>query len=398
MHAGIESWGRIGHHSGVIDTPEALEALCERLAEAGCFALDTEFIRDDTFHPILCLVQVAGPDELALIDPLALPDLGPLLHLLRDPGVEVVVHAGQQDMEILAPLVGGPPVDVFDTQVAAALAGLGEAMSYGRLVKQLCAVDLKKGQARTDWARRPLREAQLDYALNDVRYLLEMADALEEMLDERGRSQWLVEELGAYEDPENYAPRPRERFRRIKGVGKFKGRSLAVLQELAAWREAEASRKDRPRGWILEDRALLAIVERKPRRVGDLQKVSGLSPRLVQRAGEAIMAAIQRGLDRPESDHPELSKEPQPTTQQVLLAEVLRLVLEVRAKAENISASALGNKRDIAAVARWATDGGPRPKLLRGWRGELVGQDLEAALAGERWVGIEEGYLRIKSS
>ncbi|MFW2134544.1 ribonuclease D, partial [Ectothiorhodospira haloalkaliphila] len=249
-----------------IDQPEALKAFCERLKGVDWFALDTEFIREKTYYPQLCLIQVATPEEVACIDPLNLEDLSPLTHLLFDPNITKVLHAASQDLEIFFHQQGRVPGPIFDTQVAASLLGHGDQVGYGKLIQLVLGVELEKGQSRTDWAQRPLETIQLRYAADDVHYLARAYPLMRQALEDNGRLAWLEDDFQRMQDPRTYQPDPETIWRRLKGINTLRGeQALAVARNLARWREQEAMRLDRPRRWLLQDEVILDLARRKPR-------------------------------------------------------------------------------------------------------------------------------------
>jgi len=384
----------------LISDEDSLRRLTDDLREAGSFALDTEFVRENTYRPELCLVQVATPELEALIDPLRIRDLSSLVELVLDPAVEKVVHAGEQDMEIFFVLGGEVPRNLFDTQVAAALCGHGHQASYARLVENLTGVRLNKQETFTDWAQRPLTPAQLDYAVADVRYLFRMrADLLAE-IDKLGRRKWLELELESYTRRELYEKDPRKLYLRVKGAGRLSRRELAVLRELASWREAEAQRLNRPRGRILRDEVLLELARRGPTQAADLKASRGLHPRLVERSGPKILETIASANRLPEEDCPPEIERPQKDEDLSLIVDLLDIVLKTCAAQARVAPSYLGTRRELAELAfrhlRGEPGGaGPAPRLLAGWRQELVGQALVDLLEGRSHLALDPAQTRV---
>lgn len=275
----------------IVDQP-ALDEFCAGLRGASWLALDTEFIREQTYYPQLCLVQIASPDQIACIDPLALPSLEPLLAVLYDPTVTKVLHAAYQDLEIFYCLRGAVPAPVFDTQQAAAALGYGDQIGYAHLAQRMLGVALEKTHTRVDWRRRPLAAAWLAYAANDVRYLREIYLRQWAMLTERGWPEALAENFAALADPARYQPQPQEIWRRIRDHRRLRGPQQAVLQALAAWREEQAMHHDRPRRWILHDGLLLDMARRMPGDLDSLAQIRGLPPATLRRHGDTLLALI----------------------------------------------------------------------------------------------------------
>src|SRR6201993_3674320 len=280
----------------------ALTDFCQRQRQAEFVAIDTEFMRDRTYWPQLCLVQIAAPDEAAAIDALAPGlNLGPLITLLADPKVTKVFHAARQDVEIFFHLTGAIPAPLVDTQVAAMVCGFGDAVSYENLAGKLAGPRIDKSSRFTDWAHRPLTDRQLQYALSDVTHLRLAYEQLRRRIDKTGRGEWVGEEMAVLTDPATYRLEPREAWRRIK-FRTDKPRALAVLREVAAWREEEAQRRDLPRSRILKDETLCEIAAHAPTDVEHLARCRGLSRAVAEnRQGQSILAAVRRSLDLPAS-------------------------------------------------------------------------------------------------
>ena len=287
-----------------IDTPEGLEQLCSRLRGSPWLALDTEFMREKTYYAQLCLLQIGNGELAASVDPLKLEDLSPLLEIIYDPAIVKVFHSGRQDLELFYQRWGRLPEPLFDTQPAAEATGLGNQVGYARLVHTLLDHQLEKGHTRTDWSRRPLRPEQQRYALDDVIYLGRIYLKLRESLGELEDDEILQRELARLADPDTYVTRPQDAWQRIKARKFLKGNQLAVLQALAGWRESEAMRADKPRGWILKNEALYELSRNPPETTAQLKKVRGLTPRMVQRRGKLLLDLIAKAVELPESQWP----------------------------------------------------------------------------------------------
>ncbi|MCG5536668.1 ribonuclease D [Ectothiorhodospira mobilis] len=376
-----------------IDQGDALQALCARLQQAPWIALDTEFLREKTYYPRLCLVQVATEEEVACIDPLALKDLSPLTALLQDPSILKVLHAGAQDLEIFFHRDGRVPAPVFDTQVAAALLGHGDQIGYGRLIQAVLGVELEKGHSRTDWSRRPLEPEQLRYAADDVRYLAQAYPRMREALEAKGRLAWLEEDFRRLEDAGSYRPDPETIWQRVKGLNTLRRpRQMAVVQDLARWREQEAMRCDRPRRWLLQDEVILDLARRQPQDLQTLAKVRGLAEATVQRHGETLLGLIRGAMARPQEDCPTPpSRGGRPDAQQEALVDVAMGLLRHQALANDISPAAIATRRDLEALVA----GDPHSPLLRGWRARLAGDALHAWLRGETRLEVASGALTV---
>jgi ribonuclease D len=392
----------------LIDTKRELERTVSLLRGHGSFGLDMEFQRERTFRPRLQLVQVSLPDEPLLIDPLALPDLDPLWELVADPSIEKIVHAGAQDMEIVFVRSGLLPKNVFDTQIAAALLGLGDQIGYANLIARMLHKRLKKGETVTDWAMRPLTPGQLEYALDDVRYLHELRGRLWDRLTELGRAEWLREEVEHYEHRGTYERDPETLWTRISRMRSLDRRGLTILRELAIWREEEAARRDEPRGRIVADETLVEIARRAPRRPEEMKPLRTLHPRELARSGPGLVAAVARGLARPEEEWPKLEPVHAEDERFSITVDLLEVVLRARALEFEIAPSYLGTRADIAELIHATLetrngrpgrgrDADGDPNLLLGWRRTLIGDELVAFLQGHASLKIDEatGFVHV---
>ncbi len=380
-------------HESFIDTPEELEALAARLRGSPWLAVDTEFIRERTYFPRLCLIQVANDEEAACIDPLALDELAPLRALLLDASITKVFHAGRQDMEIFLQLWGELPAPLFDTQPAAALLGIGDQVGYGALIQSVLGVELAKDHSRTDWSRRPLEQAQLRYALDDVIYLGRAYRKMVSELERLGRLDWLAPEFAALTDPETYRLEPMEMWKRVKGRQHLKGARLAVLQYLTAWREEQALARDLPRRWVLKDDLLLELARRAPRSKGELARVRGVDGNLVKQHGDALLDRVRQGLALPREQWPrEKSRPPKLNAAQEATLDILTGTLRLIAEEAGLSPQLIASRKDLAALLLE----NPDARLLQGWRRGLAGEPLRELLQGKRRIVLEEGSPRIE--
>ena len=389
-----------------IDNKVALERTVDRLRAHGSFGLDMEFQRERTFRPRLQLVQVSTPEDALLIDPLAFEDLDALWDVVADPAVEKIVHAGSQDMEIVFARSGKLPRNVFDTQIAAALLGLGDQIGYANLISRMLHRRLKKGETVTDWSIRPLSPGQIEYALDDVRYLHEIREKLWSKLSSMGRETWLREEVEHYEDRGTYERDPQTLWSRISRMRSLDSRQLSVLRELAIWREEEAARRDEPRGRIVADETLVEIARRTPKKPEDLKPLRTLHPRELARSGPALVVAVQKGLSAPEETWPRLDAIKPEDERFSITVDLLEVVLRARALENEIAPSYLGTRADIAQLIEVTVGEGKgvrsrKPKaetqLLTGWRRGLVGDELVAFLEGRASLKIDEatGFVHV---
>lgn len=361
----------------LIHEPAALEAALFRLHGADRLALDTEFMRERTYHPQLCLVQIATESDCVLIDPLAGLDLAPLYELLQDRSRLKILHAARQDLEVLLNAGGAVPGPLFDTQVAAALLGFAPQVGYAELVARQLGHSIDKGQTRTDWSKRPLTAAQLAYAADDVRHLLTLQTDLQAALTANGRAHWVLEETAALEDPTLYRTDPAAAWRRLKGLNRLAPQEQSVARALADWRERRALESDRPRGWIVADESIYALATRQPESLPALEAIPSLAPSVVRKRGEELLQLIAtaRGGDGTEPITPPR----RPTSEELSLAGALMQVVRDAATALSIGPEILATRRDVESLAFGSATPDTSP-LLRGWRGEVLGEKLLAAL------------------
>jgi ribonuclease D len=365
-----------------------LEAAVEQMARHPRIGVDTEFLREKTYHPKLCLVQVATSDGIWLVDPLAGMDLAPLARVLAAPSVQVILHAGRQDLEIFHDQLGVVPKNVYDVQLAAGFAGYGSSLSYGRLVELALGETLVKGEAYTDWCQRPLTDAQLKYAADDVRYLLPLVAKIESKLEELGRARWAEEEMESLSDPSSYELKLDDAWRKVAGRGSLSGRQAAVLREVARWREETAVRRDLPRGWIVKDPTLVEIARRAPSSLEGLKKIRGINSKEAERSAGEILRALDRGRNAP----PIHSEGAPPRGAQIkarMISGLADAIVRSRCEAAGIATELVSTRSELEALLAEVVAGQPkekRHKLLHGWRRELAG-DAVVALAQGR-VGV----------
>lgn len=382
-----------------IRTTATLDDFCMQARLEGRLALDLEFIREHSYAPRLALIQVAIQGTCAIIDPLEISDLSSLLAVVSSPVVLKILHAAAQDLEVLHWHAGSVPKQVFDTQMAAAMAGLGEQLAYGRLVEQLLGVTLLKGESYSDWLQRPLEPSQEAYALDDVRYLLDLHTLLSRRLQELGRADWVAEECHKLTNPALYERDPRMLYRRIRRADTLSSQGLAILRELADWREQEARQRDRPLGSVLQDPILVDLARKAPRTLSDLQRMRGFPVREVERAGAALLGAIERGLAVAESDRPQLWRDHKPSPAEETLVRFLDVCLKTLCQQQKLPSTFVASRSDLETLVRryrqgrLATEGSP---LLEGWRGNLVGQEVLAILDGRVNMHLQAKTGQIK--
>ncbi len=381
----------------LIQDQRELVQFLARIADSPVVAVDTEFVRETTYRPRLALLQLAaGADRIALVDPCAVPSLAPFFELLRNPGVRKVMHASFQDIEIFVSRGGVAPVNVFDTQVAAAFLGYGPSTGLARLAEAELGIVLDKSQTYTDWMRRPLSEAQLHYAANDVRFLCELAARLEAKLAERGRAAWVAEVQRGLSEISRYTPEARRAYVRVKRAWTLDAAQLSVLRELAAWREEEAERQDRTREAIMPDERLVALAAALPGNERELRQVQALGRNVWDQA-KSILDAIARGRAAgPVSDEEAAELRPADPDVQVVIDLVLAVVRE-RAHAAGVAASYLAAPGEIRRLVETVRRGGAVPAMpfFDSWRREVAGGAIAGLFAGTATIGMPGACVQV---
>ncbi len=375
----------------IVTSTDALTSACQRLATSEYITVDTEFMREQTFWPQLCLIQLAMPDEALIVDPMAKGlDLGPFWELMANESVTKVFHAARQDIEIVYAKTGLVPHPVFDTQIAAMVCGFGESISYVNLVKKVAGADLDKSSRFTDWSRRPLSEKQLSYALADVTHLRDVYLHLKAEIESADRSDWLNEEMQVLTDPNTYAQHPEEAWRRLKLRVKNR-KSLAVLMELAAWRERMAQGQNVPRSRILRDESLYDIANQAPTTPEQMSQLRTLSEGFSrsQRAKD-IVEAVKRGLDRDPKTVPAIARGQQLSAESTALIDLLRVLLKASAARHRVAPRLIASADDLEKIALEAE---PNVAALKGWRRRLFGEDALRLKRGEIALTLNKGEV-----
>jgi ribonuclease D len=374
----------------MIDTPDALQALVNRALNAPYVAIDTEFVWERTYYPCLGIVQVGlSEDDCHLIDAVALSDLSPLGALLSDRDTVKILHDAQQDLWILRRITGAVPCNIFDTRCAAGFAGLGSTLSLGNLLRTCLDVELPKTETRTDWLQRPLSDEQLAYALDDIKFSPALRDHLLSAIHRLDREVWLREELSRYDAAELYDDRvPEEQFARVKGTGRLSRRDMAIVRELAAWREREAQHVDRPRNRVLTDDVMVEIARRKPHSIRSLKRLRGVAEETVKQYGDIILGAVREGLMIDEKDCPPVSPPAHPNLFEDARQDLAMAFLRGRCLSSGIDISMVASRADVKALVSNGRSGNGSP-LCSGWRHEFLGADLLGLLKGEHAIGID---------
>ncbi|HZK98770.1 MAG TPA: ribonuclease D [Caulobacteraceae bacterium] len=378
--------------SPIITTAE-LAAFCDRLRGRAFVAVDTEFMRETTYWPKLCLIQAAAPGVEAVIDPLAdAIDLSPFLAVLRDPSIEKVFHAARQDVEIFNNL-GAIPIPLFDTQIAGMAAGFGEQIAYDALVRQMLKIDLDKSSRFTDWARRPLSDAQLTYALADVTHLASLYPLLHARLEQAGRLKWVEEEMRAMTDPALYDVEPENAWKRLR-PRRHTAKYLAVFRAVAAWRERTAQTRDQPRGRILKDDAIDELATQAPTDAEGLNRLRSVPKGFAgSRFGPDLLGAIGGALKNPEAYAPIFERTSGPTSPAAgAVVELLKVLLKSRAEDTGVAAKLIATVADLEKIAN---DDHAETPALHGWRREAFGEDALKLKRGDLALVLDGTRVRV---
>jgi len=373
----------------IVAQPQELSACCAYLASCPQFGFDTEFVGEQTYHPHLCLLQIATPEQLFLIDPLSVGPLGAFWDIVLDPAHLVIVHAGREEVRLCHLWTGRTPGNLFDLQIAAGLVGLAYPLSHASLVSQLLGVQMVKGETLTEWRDRPLTERQIRYAFDDVRYLLPLWQRLATRLQLLDRAEWACEEfarLAAHAAPEEPTT---DKWRKLRGLGTLDRRGLAIVRELYHWRNETAARSDRPARAIVRDDLLIEIARRSPGRQGDLHVIRGLPRRDLA----AIVEVVNRARTIPLEECPIVAEREQDPPQLTLITNVLAAVLGNLCAKSQLAANLVANGHDLGLLVRSRLQGAPLPSesvLSQGWRSRHVLPELLAVLDGQRTVRIAD--------
>jgi ribonuclease D len=373
----------------IVTDPDGVRACCADVAASPQVGFDTEFVGEDTYVPDLCLVQVATPNALYVLDPFDCGPLDAFWDLIADPARVVVVHAGREEVRICNGAIGRPPGNLFDVQIAAGLLGYGYPLGYGPLVQAVLRKRLQKGETLTDWRRRPLSQDQIRYAFDDVRDLLALWKRIDSRLTKLGRSAWAQEEFAGFTRRALMEGVEVERWRKMKGVSNLDGRRLAVLREVYHWREEEAAKRNRPARTVLRDDLLIEIAKRAPRREDEITSLRGVGR--VDLAG--LMEAIDRARRQPEDEWPEEVERDNDPHAVALVASLLNVVLADWCAREELTTPLVATSADVRRLVRAAANGEPPPAdsaLTGGWRKDHVLPVLQEVLEGRR-------ALRVKS-
>lgn len=372
-----------------IDTPEKLAQLCEQISQQPWIALDTEFLREKTYYPVFCLLQIATPEWVACVDPLVLKDLTPLFETIYNPGIIKIFHACRQDLEIFYQIVGKVPEPIFDTQIAAPLLGIQENPGYAMLVSTFLNINLSKAHTRTDWTIRPLSAEQLEYAADDVIYLCKIYEIMRDKLVALGRFDWLTEDFKLLNNPELYQIPPEKAWLKVKGKNKLTGRQLSIIQAVTQWREQTAQKEDKPRSWLLRDEMLLELAKLQPTTPTELAAVRGMNEKTVQRYGKVISQLISEAKQRQPLAADNKVASTKKTQQQEAVLDVLTAIVRIRAEENSLNPIILAPRKELEKLLQ----DDPECQLLSGWRHTMAGRELQGLLLGEYALTLQDGTV-----
>jgi ribonuclease D len=374
-----------------IDTPAVLDTFCARIANAPWLAIDTEFMREKTYYPQFCLIQIATPDVAACIDPLKLTDLTPLYSIIYNSDIVKVLHACRQDMEIFFHLRNKVPTPLFDTQIAAPLIGMNEQIGYAGLISDILNIQLHKGHSRTDWSQRPLTEEQLRYAADDVIYLAQAYPIIRERLEASNRLGWLEAECAVLSQTETYNVAPESAWKRIAGTAQLRNKAQAVLKALAAWREQTARDENLPRGWIIKDDAVLDLARQQPQLADKLRQVRSMDERSIKRYGSVICRIIAQALKQPADINGANEKPAQRSANLEALLDTLGAIVRLIAENNKLNPGLLASRKDLELFLT----GDEESRLLQGWRQQMAAETLQAYLDGKTSLSARQSKLAL---
>ncbi len=377
-----------------IDRPEQLPDLCKRIQQEPWIALDTEFLREKTYYPIFCLLQIATPDWVVCVDPIALPDLSALFSVINKPEITKVLHSCRQDLEIFYKLTGEVTYPVFDTQIAAPLLGFQENPGYAMLVSNFLNVNLSKAHTRTDWSVRPLSKDQIQYAADDVIYLCKIYQMMCQQLKELGRLDWLEKDFELLRNKELYQISAENAWLKIKGRKRLTGKQLSIVQALTKWREKTAQVENRPKNWLIRDDLLLELAKLQPVTVAELEKIRSINVRSVKHYGRRICQLIEEARNLSPIPISDKTKPVKKTATQEAVLDVLTAVVRMRADENSLNPVILAARKDLEKLLFDEEDN----SILLGWRYSMVGKELQGLLKGQYSLTLKEGNVLIKDS
>ncbi len=376
-----------------IDTSEKLEKLCEQIAAESWLALDTEFLREKTYYPKFCLLQIATPKWVVCVDPLAFDNLNPLFEAIYNPNIIKVFHSCRQDLEIFYQLTGKIPTPLFDTQIAAPLLGIQENPGYAMLVSTFLNVNLNKAYTRTDWSLRPLSAEQLQYAADDVIYLCQIYEIIRTKLTELERFDWLKDDFESFNNPDLYDIKPENAWLKIKGKNKLTGKQLSIIQSLTLWRERQAKIDNKPRNWLIRDDLLIELAKLQPSTVRELANVRNINDRLLRNHGKHLCQLINEAQQKKVSPFKDSRISFKKTPQQEAILDILTAITRVRAEENTLNPSILAPRKELEKLLF----NDETCQLLKGWRFGMIGRELEELLSGQYSLKLNREQIIIHS-
>ena len=378
----------------IITKSDDVAAFCKELSVHEFVTIDTEFLREKTYYPKLCLVQLSGPDKKArAIDPLVEGiDLSPLFELLANKNILKVFHSGRQDLEIFYNLTGAVVQSFFDTQIAAMVCGYGDSVGYENIVRQVSGYQVDKSSQFTNWSIRPLSDKQITYALGDVTHLCDVYLHLKAELEKRGRTEWVAQEERILNNPDTYANDPYKAWERIK-IKSPKAKSLAVLRELAAWREMQAQKRDIPKTWVMRDDALSDMANQAPQNKNQLAKIRNVSKEMAEgKTGVQLLKVIAKGLETPRDTWPVPKRKASLSQGAMAMVDILKMLLKVQSAVHDVAPKVIASAADIEAIAQ---DDNADVPALEGWRKDVFGEGALAVKHGKLAIGLKDGKITV---
>lgn len=369
----------------ILKSKDELTSVCEEIDACGRFGIDLEFIPERTYEPELCLVQIATDKGEYIVDPYLLTDLSELWDRVSNPDIMVIVHAGDQDLDLIFQRSHKLPQNIRDTQIAAGFIGFGYPVGYGKLLQQLLGISISKAESYTDWTNRPLSQSQIDYALDDVKHLLEIHDTIEKRLSNIGRDSWVEDECKRYTKEDYYVRDHSREFLRIKGASGLGRKGLAVLKMLSEWRHQQASRVNRPLRSVLPDNILIEFAKRPPKKLSDIERIRGIRPDQLKQYGQGLLDAAKAGIEMPESEWPKWPNGRIPSKQEVLTGDFLFMVLKIITFELELAPELVATRGSLEMMVRLHAEGNLKENefpLLTGWRYEIIGKHIMDILSG----------------
>lgn len=376
-----------------VDSVAELQVLCEKMKQESWLAIDTEFLREKTYYPKFCLLQIATLEWVACIDPIALEGkMEGLFEIINSPDIIKVIHSCRQDVEIFYHLSGKLPAPVYDTQLAAPLLGFQENTGYAMLVSGFLNINLSKIHTRTDWSQRPLSAEQLQYAADDVIYLAKIYQIMQQKLQRLGREDWLTEDFEQLMNQDLYDIPPENAWLKIRGKNKLTGKQLAIVQVLAEWREQTAKKSNRPKNWILRDELILDMAKLQPTHLQAIAEIRGINDGFVRRNGQQLCQLVKKAQELPGLKLKTKTNNSKKSQQQEAVLDILSAVVRLRADDNSLNPVILASRKDLEALLLNEEDS----PLLHGWRFSMVGQELQSILQGQVSVSVDKHTLRLQ--